>query len=463
MFAESLAPHHGSRMRPGFQPLRHERHLHAREMHDRRLLAHAGTAATADLEAEAGPHLFLRGRALEPQHLEAPLVLARQRLERATRILLRAPRAERVARAQHLRVELDEFGRMAAIAEQPGETLAIAARLAVVDGLPLADLTRLEQQRAELARGLGPFDATRLGRELQRLRVAHARAEVIEHAIAQVVGLADVQQRLAALAFALETLAVEPIDTRRLGQIVRQVGRQLRRQHEARRGEFDRGLQLLARPVGTQLAPQMPEHLGIGHGAMPLLHGDAVVLHDGVEIVPRHLGIQRARQPHGAQVRAAPFTAEPAELAANEPVVESCVVRDEHAARESLAQLLRDALERRRIGDHVVVDARERRDARGNAHAGVHQRLPLEVQAVTRGADHGHVDHAMHAGLTTRGLDVDERDRRIRRDRGGGRCQLSSIHVVLSSVYLSNACRDLSRPMPDCLKPPNGTVMSSAS
>ena len=38
-----------------------------------------------------------------------------------------------------------------------------------------------------------------------------------------------------------------------------------------------------------------------------------------------------------------------------------------------------------------------------------------------------------------------------------------SIHVVLSSVYLSNACSDLSRPVPDCLKPPNGTVMSSAS
>ena len=38
-----------------------------------------------------------------------------------------------------------------------------------------------------------------------------------------------------------------------------------------------------------------------------------------------------------------------------------------------------------------------------------------------------------------------------------------SIQVVLSSVYLSKACSDLSRPMPDCLKPPNGTVMSSAS
>ncbi len=48
-----------------------------------------------------------------------------------------------------------------------------------------------------------------------------------------------------------------------------------------------------------------------------------------------------------------------------------------------------------------------------------------------------------------------------RRGRAVG--QLRSIHVVFSSVNLSKACSDLSRPMPDCRKPPNGTVMSSAS
>ena len=37
------------------------------------------------------------------------------------------------------------------------------------------------------------------------------------------------------------------------------------------------------------------------------------------------------------------------------------------------------------------------------------------------------------------------------------------IQVVFSSVYLSIACSDLSRPLPDCLTPPNGTVMSSLS
>ena len=118
----------------------------------------------------------------------------------------------------------------------------------------------------------------------------------------------------------------------------------------------------------------------------------------------------------------------------------------------------RDLLEGRRVGQHVVVDAGERGDAGGHAHARIHQALPLEVDRAAGRADHRDVDDAMQAGRAAGRFHVDERDRRIGRD-----VQLRSIHVVLSSVYLSKACSDLSRPMPDCLKPPNGTVMSSAS
>ena len=35
-----------------------------------------------------------------------------------------------------------------------------------------------------------------------------------------------------------------------------------------------------------------------------------------------------------------------------------------------------------------------------------------------------------------------------------------AIQVDFSSVYLARACSDLSRPLPDCLKPPKGTVIS---
>ena len=39
----------------------------------------------------------------------------------------------------------------------------------------------------------------------------------------------------------------------------------------------------------------------------------------------------------------------------------------------------------------------------------------------------------------------------------------SATHVVLSSVYFSRACTDLSRPLPLCFTPPKGTVISPSS
>ncbi len=77
-------------------------------------------------------------------------------------------------------------------------------------------------------------------------------------------------------------------------------------------------------------------------------------------------------------------------------------------------QFARDSLERRRIGEHLVVDARERGDAGGNAHAGIHEALPLEVHHVAGDADDGHVDDAMRAGRAPRRLDVDEGNGTIR-------------------------------------------------
>ncbi len=80
----------------------------------------------------------------------------------------------------------------------------------------------------------------------------------------------------------------------------------------------------------------------------------------------------------------------------------------------------------------------------------------------------GHVGGSFaHFGCAVR---VNSRASRSARPRGelARNCGLILAHerssqVVLSSVYLSKAWSDLSRPKPDCLKPPKGTVMSSAS
>jgi hypothetical protein len=47
--------------------------------------------------------------------------------------------------------------------------------------------------------------------------------------------------------------------------------------------------------------------------------------------------------------------------------------------------------------------------------------------------------------------------------RDGDQWSHSWIQVVLSSVYFSRACADLSRPLPDCFIPPKGTVRSPSS
>jgi hypothetical protein len=139
-------------------------------------------------------------------------------------------------------------------------------------------------------------------------------------------------------------------------------------------------------------------------------------------------------------------------------MVETRVVRHEHASIQSPHQFRGDFFEAWCVCKHVVVDAGERANPQGYTHSGVHEAAPLEVEPVTRRADHSDLDHAVARGTSTGRFNVDERNRCV-----GRNVQLSSIHVVLSSVYLSKACSDLSRPMPDCLNPPNGTVMSSAS
>src|SRR5689334_22243654 len=136
--ALAFAHQHRAVVRPLLEPLRHERHLHARELDRARFLADTRAAAAAHLEPEAAA----RAR-LEPEHLETPLLLARHLLDGAARVLLGAVRAECIARAQHRGIDRHERRWRLVVTKQPGEPVATAAQLAVVDGLRLADFTRL--------------------------------------------------------------------------------------------------------------------------------------------------------------------------------------------------------------------------------------------------------------------------------------------------------------------------------
>ena len=276
-----------------------------------------------------------------------------------------------------------------------------------------------------------------------------------DHPFTQVHRLADVEQRI--------VLADEPVDAAGLRQVVHQLGRQLRRQRRPSADAFQSRLQGRGRPRIPPRAPQAGEHLGIGQRAVTRPAIEAVAGDQGIEVVSGRRGVQFARQTHGAGERRSEGASGTPELRAQEAVVEAHVVGDETPPGQARRELIGDRRERGRLGDHRIADAGEALDRGRDAAARVDQGAPLPLDLAAPHADHRDLGHAVPRGMAAGGLDVDESDRGVESGRGveGGRSvggggvdghdQPSATQVVLSSVYFSRACSDLSLPMPDCL------------
>jgi len=119
------------------------------------------------------------------------------------------------------------------------------------------------------------------------------------------------------------------------------------------------------------------------------------------------LGKQLARQAHGAQHVGLEALAQAFEFVLDEAVVETHVVGDEQLAVQACPQLLGNLGESGRAGHHVVADAGEMLDERGNGALWIHQGAPARGFAVHHfdQADFGDaVDDRIGAG----GFQVDE-------------------------------------------------------
>ena len=205
-----------------------------------------------------------------------------------------------------------------------------------------------------------------------------------------------------------------------------------------------------------------PAHPAARDGAASI--AQPVILDHHVEIVPRHLADRARRESRTVQAtRFDSCDAGARELRAQETEVEARVVRDEQPPVEPPRQLARRCPRRtaRRATISSVMPVKCWMPC-GIGQSGIHERAPLVLQLPVVRGDQTDLDDAVTAGVAARRFDVDERHRPFEQ-RLAVVAHDRSIQVVFSSVYLSNACSDLSRPMPDCLKPPNGTVMSSAS
>ena len=231
-----------------------------------------------------------------------------------------------------------------------------------------------------------------------------------EHPLAQVEGLADVEQRVA--------LADEAVDAAGLRQVVHEIGRQVRGQRRTPPDTIERRVQRLGGPLAAQRTPKLRQHLRVGQGAVPRGALESVPGDDRVEVVARLLRVEVARQAHRAGKRRRERPPEPPQFGAHETVVEAGVVGDEAPTGEPRLDLVGDGRERRRIGDHLVADAGQLLDGGRDAAAGVHEAAPLPLDLACPHADDGDLGDAVPSGMSAGGLDVDAGDGFVERGHG---------------------------------------------
>ena len=226
-------------------------------------------------------------------------MLARETLERAPRIARRCGTCRTRCPSAALRARAHQRGGASPSSNSQVNRSPPPRSCRLYTGCGLAHLARFEQQRTELARGFGPLHAPHLRARAsptwrRRRRRENDRARV-PAGCSPCRHIEESRRRLRPR---------RRNGTRPALRAGRRAGRAARPRAAWRAGSRDRARSAAA-PRGhaaRTLRQNCQQRLRIGHGAMAVLDHDAMTLHDGIEIVARHLGIQRARQPHRAQV-----------------------------------------------------------------------------------------------------------------------------------------------------------------
>ena len=268
------------------------------------------------------------------------------------------------------------------------------------NGLCSLDPGRFAQQCAELAGGLQPIDAPHLSREAVIPGAGLVGVKMAAYAVAQGMALADIQQRI--------LLAVKSVDARTFGQIVGQTRRQMRGQGVRAENGVHRGRELRLRQLAAHFAPEIVNHPGIAQCPVPCAAAEAVALHHRIEIVARILGKQPPRELDGAQHLRGEAQAGLEKLTAQERVVETRVVRHEHCAVQLVPDRGRNVGEARRVGHHLVADAREILDVFRDRAFGIHQRTPLLDELAIFQAQNADFGDPVVRRVPARRLQVDE-------------------------------------------------------
>jgi len=110
--------------------------------------------------------------------------------------------------------------------------------------------------------------------------------EVRQHALADILGLADINRQV--------VVAVEQVNTWRLGQIFKNAGIKLRRQARVGILGLEGGIDGFKAALEVNLLPELVDQLGVGQRPVTGLGAQFVALDQTVEVVPLVFGKQGA-------------------------------------------------------------------------------------------------------------------------------------------------------------------------
>ena len=221
-----------------------------------------------------------------------------------------------------------------------------------------------------------------------------------EHALADVLGLADVERQV--------VLAVEQVNAGRFRQLVEDRGVEMRRQAGVGVLCVERGAQRLAATVDLDFLPELVDQLRIGECPVTRRRLQAVALDQRIEIVALVLRIEGARQLDGAQHGSAEIDAEALELGFQETIVEARVVRDEQPPAQALQGFGCDFLKWWCSSHHGIADTGQLLDEGRNGYAGIDQLLPLANATVGIDLDDADFRDAINGSGGAGGFEVDE-------------------------------------------------------
>ena len=212
----------------------------------------------------------------------------------------------------------------------------------------------------------------------------------------------------------VERLCVEPVEAvypRSLGDRVERVGRELRRKGRPLEDALHRSIDLGFGLVAIQRLHKFPQDARVSQRAVAVGAGERMPRDHRVEIVRAHIGVEPARELHGAKDLRRKRAPEAGEFVLEKAVVETRVMGDKESARYLIGNLIGDLAERRRLGNHGATDAGQRLDCSWNAAFRIDQGTPLADSCALIDADDPDFGHPIGLGGHAGRFEVDEGDR----------------------------------------------------